>query len=166
MNDITILSLLLEGPKHGYRLKQDAAMIYGAQQLHNNTIYPLLKRYLEQGWIRQKKAPGERGQIRLLYELTAAGKKGLVEKLANFSESDAASEEAFRIRTGLFGFLNPADRKRILELRQNYLAPRLERVRQIARIPHMDRWASTTVRFLEKQLVLEGKWISEMMKQV
>jgi DNA-binding PadR family transcriptional regulator len=161
-----VLSLLLGGAKHGYRLKQDAAMIYGAQQLHNNTIYPLLKRYLEQGWIRQKKAPGERGQIRLLYELTATGKKGLLEKLADFTESDAASEQAFRLRTGLFAHLDAADRKRILQLRQNYLAPRLERVQQIARIPEMDSWASGTVRLVAKQLALECKWISEMMTRV
>ncbi len=37
------LGKLIEGPKHGYRLKQDAAMFAGTQQLHNNTVYPLLK---------------------------------------------------------------------------------------------------------------------------
>src|SRR6201996_2717368 len=105
MNDIIILSLLLEGPKHGYRLKQEAAMFTSQQQLHNNTVYPLLNRFLENGWITQREAEGERGQTRLLYELTDAGRKALVEKLNEFSEADAANEHAFRLRVGLFGQL-------------------------------------------------------------
>ncbi len=88
MNDIIILGLLVESPKHGYRLKQDAAMFAGAQQLHNNTVYPLLKRFMKQGWITQKETEGDRGQTRLLYALTPAGRSALIEKLAEFPEAD------------------------------------------------------------------------------
>ena len=110
MNDIIILSLLLEEPKHGYRLKQEAALFSAQLPLHNNTVYPLLNRFLKAGWITQREGDGERGQTRLLYEITAAGRKALREKLNEFSETDAADGNAFRLRVGLFGEWASSDR--------------------------------------------------------
>src|SRR6266567_7787103 len=112
MNDIIILSLLLGVPKHGYRLKQEAAMFAEEQHLHNNTIYPLLKRFLKSGWITQQQADGERGQTRLLYALTPAGRQALVDKLSAFSQVDAINPHAFRLRVGLFGELDTPTRER------------------------------------------------------
>jgi len=166
MNDIIILSLLLEGPKHGYRLKQDAAMFSSEQQLHNNTIYPLLKRFLKSGWITQRQADGDRGQTRLLYALTPSGKQALTDKLSDFSESDIPNPHAFRLRVGLFGQLNKPTRQRILELRDDYLAARLVRLRQIAKAHVIDGWPASTMAHITKELQLERKWIARLMTQI
>jgi DNA-binding PadR family transcriptional regulator len=166
MNDLIILSLLLEGPKHGYRLKQDAAMFASQQQLHNNTVYPLLGRFLKNGWITQREADGERGQTRLLYELTDAGRVALVEKLNDFSESDAANEHAFRLRVGLFGELKPADRERILHLRDKFLAVRAERMSKIAGAHVLQGWPALTFEFVASELTLERKWIAELLTRI
>ena len=162
MNDIIILSLLLEGPKHGYRLKQEAAMFASQQQLHNNTVYPLLNRFLENGWITQREAEGERGQTRLLYQLTDAGRKALVEKLNEFSEADAANAQAFRLRVGLFGLLAPEDRRRILELRDQHLQSRLQRMEQIAAGRQLQGWPAKTFNYVSGELAMERKWIAQM----
>jgi DNA-binding PadR family transcriptional regulator len=166
MNDLIILGLLVEGPKHGYRLKQDAAMLAGVQRLHNNTVYPLLKRFQKNGWITKNQAEGERGQTRLMYALTPAGRKELVEKLADFPESEVASAPAFRLRVGLFDELERADRERILRLRDEYLAARLERVRLIGKSREIGFWGSNTVAFVVKELQLERKWIQHLMEQI
>jgi DNA-binding PadR family transcriptional regulator len=166
MNDIIILSLLLEGPRHGYRLKQDAAMFSSEQQLHNNTIYPLLKRFLKNGWISQKQADGDRGQTRLLYALTPSGRQVLIDKLSDFSESDSANPHAFRLRVGLFDLLDTPTRQRILELRDGHLAGRLDRVRQIAKAHTIDGWPATTMQQVTKELQLERKWIAQLMIQI
>ena len=166
MNDIIILSLLLEGPKHGYRLKQDAAMFAEQQQLHNNTIYPLLKRFLKSGWITQQEADGERGQTRLLYALTSTGKKILVDKVADFSDADVINPQAFRLRVGLFGLLDTPTRERILRLRDVYLAARLDRIRQIAKAHIVEGWAASTMNHVTKELQLERKWIAQLMIQI
>lgn len=166
MNDIIVLSLLLEGPKHGYRLKQDAAMFAEQQQLHNNTIYPLLKRFLKSGWITQQEADGERGQTRLLYALTSTGKKILVDKVADFSDADVINPQAFRLRVGLFGLLDTPTRERILRLRDVHLAARLDRIHQIAKAHIIVDWSATTVDHVLKEIQLERKWISQLMTQI
>jgi DNA-binding PadR family transcriptional regulator len=166
MNDIIILSLLLEGPKHGYRLKQDAAMFAEQQQLHNNTIYPLLKRFLKSGWITQQQTGGQRGQTRLLYALTPAGKKALVDKLTDFSDADVTNPHAFRLRVGLFGLLDTPARERILRLRDDHLAARLDRVRQIAKAHIIGGWPATTMNHVLKELQLERKWIAQLVTQI
>ncbi len=166
MNDIIILSLLLEGPKHGYRLKQDAAMFSSEQQLHNNTIYPLLKRFLKSRWITQQQADGERGQTRLLYALTKAGRQVLVDKLTDFSESDAIHPHAFQLRVGLFGLLDTPTRRRILELRDSHLSARLDRVRQIAKAHIIEGWPASSMQHVMKQIQLERRWIAQLVTHI
>jgi DNA-binding PadR family transcriptional regulator len=166
MNDIIILSLLTEGPKHGYRLKQDAAMFSGEQQLHNNTIYPLLKRFLKSGWITQKQADGERGQTRLLYALTASGKEALVQKLSDFTEADAIKPHAFLLRVGLFDLLDTPTRRRILELRDAHLIARLDRLKQIAKAHTIEGWPASSMQHITKEVQLERKWIAQLMTQI
>jgi DNA-binding PadR family transcriptional regulator len=166
MNDIIILSLLLEGPKHGYRLKQDAAMFSSEQQLHNNTIYPLLKRFLKNGWITQKEADGDRGQTRLLYALTPSGKQTLTDKLSDFSDSDIPDPHAFRLRVGLFDQLDTATRRRILQLRDSYLVARLARLRQIAKAHTIEGWPASSMQHVTKEVQLERKWIAQLMTQI
>lgn len=166
MNDIIVLSLLLEGPKHGYRLKQDAAMIASQQALHNNTVYPLLNRFLKNGWIVQREAEGQRGQTRLLYELTEAGREALKHKLNSFSESDAASEQGFRLHVGLFSQLKPADRERILRLRDAHLAATLQRMEQIAAAHVMEAWSARTFEHVLHEVKQERRWIEELMTKI
>ena len=166
MNDIIILSLLLEGPKHGYLLKQEAAMFSSEQQLHNNTIYPLLKRFLKSGWITQKQADGDRGQTRLLYAITSSGKQVLTDKLSDFSDSDIANPHAFLLRVGLFDQLDTTTRQRILELRDAHLTARLGRIRQIAKAHTIEGWSASTMQHVTKELQLERKWIAQLMTQI
>ena len=105
MTDLIILSMLLPGPKHGYQLKHEAGMVFGQEALHNNLIYPLLRRFLKDGWVSKKEVPGERGQTRQQYSLTAHGRRVLLERLSQFNEADAASDKEFRSRVGLFELL-------------------------------------------------------------
>jgi DNA-binding PadR family transcriptional regulator len=166
MNDIIILSLLLEGPKHGYRLKQEAALFTSEQQLHNNTVYPLLNQFLKRGWITRWEVEGERGQTRLLYELTGAGRGALTEKLNEFSEAEAANENAFRLRVGLFGLLDSASRRRILELRDAHLQARQARMDRIGGMRPLEGWPAKTFNYVTNELELERRWIAELAKGV
>ena len=166
MNDIIILAMLLEGPKHGYRLKQEAAMFASSHQLHNNTVYPLLSRFLKSGWITKRKAEGERGQTRLLYQLTPAGKKTLAEKLDNFSEADATSEQAFHLRVGLFNLLGPASRERILHLRDQHLATRQQRMERISGPRVLEGWSAVTFEHVASEIANERKWIARLMTNI
>ena len=141
-------------------------MFAAEQQLHNNTVYPLLNRFLKSGWITQREAGGERGQTRLLYEITDAGRKALVEKLNEFSEADASNENAFRLRVGLFGELAPADRERILRLRDTYLAARLERMDRIASAHVLEGWPARTFDYVANEKRQERAWIAGLITKI
>src|SRR6202008_3429412 len=121
MTDLIVLSTLLPGPKHGYQLKHEAGIILGQGVLHNNLVYPLLRRFMNDKWVSRRTVPGKRGQTRHLYAMTALGRKGLLAKIGAFSEPAARSSDQFRFRVEMFQLLDPESRLRILETREKFL---------------------------------------------
>ena len=88
MNDLLILALMLAGPKYGYQLKREAGWMIGQDALHNNLVYPMLRRFLDEGWVSKKAVPGERGQTRQQYALTAEGRRILIDRKEIEMEQD------------------------------------------------------------------------------
>ena len=164
MNDLLLLATLLEGPKHGYALKKQAAFFSSGTEMHNNLVYPLLRRFVGMGWVSQKKAPGERGQTRVMYALTAAGRAELIRRLQDFGEAEARSAEAFHLRVGLFGVLGKTAREEILEGRENYLAARDQRLAAIEKNTELERYGEEVVRFMRREIQSEGRRIEQLRK--
>jgi DNA-binding PadR family transcriptional regulator len=165
MNDLLLLSTLLAGPAHGYALKKRVGQITGQSDMPNNLVYPLLKRFVDAGWVSKKSVPGERGQTRERYALTAKGKEELVRRLEQFSEKDASSAEAFQLRVGLFVVLRPEARARILQMREAWLAARIERLTLLAAKMELGDWGGEVVAFLRKHLAAEHQWIKDLRKK-
>src|SRR5579872_2140676 len=161
MIDLIILANLLDGPKHGYALKKQAGMVFAHSELHNNLVYPLLRRFTSEGWVARKSAPGERGQTRQQYALTAAGRRALLERLNTFGEKEAESTEEFLLRVGLFELLEPIARERILDVRRRVLARRqqhFERLRQM----EMGAYGNEVVNFLQQRVKNEMEWLQRI----
>ena len=57
MNDLILMAALLEGPKHGWALKKLAGFLGGQNAMHNNLVYPLLKKFVAAGWVRRHSGP-------------------------------------------------------------------------------------------------------------
>src|ERR1700756_4668602 len=106
MNDLLLLSMMLGGPKYGYQLKREAGWVMG-QAMHNNLVYPSLRRFLEEGWVSKKAVPGEGATARQHYALSRGGRRHLFESLSQFGDAESASENAFHLRVGLFAMLKP-----------------------------------------------------------
>jgi DNA-binding PadR family transcriptional regulator len=115
-DDLVLLAALLGGPAYGYALKRTAGLIFGGA-MHNNVIYPSLKKFMRNGWVEQSSVPGDRGQQRKQYRITAVGKKYLLEQLATFGEREAADDAAFLFRVALFDALPKAKRGAIIAAR-------------------------------------------------
>ncbi len=49
-----VLGLLFDGPKHGYQLKREAGFVLGRGDMHNNLVYPLLRRFTTEGWVTKR----------------------------------------------------------------------------------------------------------------
>lgn len=162
MNDLLILALLLDGPKHGYALKKQAGFMFAGAEMHNNLVYPLLRRFVRQGWVSRRRAAGARGQTRLVYSITRAGRSALEQRLIDFTETDARSPQAFRIRVGLFEILSCAVRTEILDRRKKFLESRVERLRLLR--SHMDAgpYGGEVVRFLQLETEAELAWIERL----
>jgi DNA-binding PadR family transcriptional regulator len=126
MTDLVLLTALLGGPAYGYALKRTAGLIFGRGTLHNNIVYPLLKKFVESGWVEQSTVPGDRGQQRKQYRITEMGRKYLLEQIAEFGEREASNDGAFLFRVAMFDFLPEEKRKEILTVRKAHLAVRLK----------------------------------------
>jgi DNA-binding PadR family transcriptional regulator len=162
MNDLLILALLLEGPQHGYALKKRAGLIYGQEELHSNIVYPLLRKFVDAGWVTKREASGERGQTRTVYSLTAAGRRTIEERVKDFSEEEARSAGNFRLRVGLFSILDAASRERILDARKAYLVEQARRFEGIAQRIEFEVYSGEVVRWIREEIERELEWIGRL----
>ena len=159
MNDLLILAMLLPGPKYGYQLKREVGWMMGQRELHNNIVYPLLRRFLEEGWVSKKSVPGERGQTRQQYALTAEGRRTYFERINQFSEDDASSEQAFFLRVGIFEALPSESREAILCAREAFLQRRDQQLETLQENMELGKFGGEIVRHMRKQIAAEQEWI-------
>jgi DNA-binding PadR family transcriptional regulator len=124
MNELVLLAALLRSPAYGYALKETAGLIFGSRAMHPNVVYPLLKKFMQNGWVEQSSTPGDRGQTRKQYRITAPGKKYLLEQLSTFGEQDAADDGAFLFRVAFFDAFPKEKRRAILASRTLFLTSR------------------------------------------
>jgi len=162
MTDLMILAMLLPGPKHGYQLKREAGIILGHDVLHNNLVYPLLRRFMNNKWVSCKTVAGQRGQTRNQYSLTALGRKELLARLSSFSEQDARSTDAFRLRVGMFWLLSPEVRGRIMEAREKVLRARTDAIKNIQSSFSLDRYAGEVTNRVRAEAESELDWIAHL----
>jgi DNA-binding PadR family transcriptional regulator len=166
MNDLLLLATLLGGPQHGYALKKNVGLITGQREMHNNLVYPLLRRFGQNGWISKRTAAGQRGQTREVYALTSKGKRELLRRLAQFTSKDAASENAFRLRVGLFHVLDAGGQKRIVAERDLWLAAREQHLARLAAAMNLGVWGAEVVRFFREETRRERLWIAGLRRKI
>ena len=167
MNDLILMAALLEGPKHGWALKKLAGFLGGQNAMHNNLVYPLLKRFVAAGWVRRREESGERGQRRGVYCLTLPGNRELMRRLREFGAKEASSPIEFRMRVGLFGILDPDSRKHILDERARWLSEREDHfsfIQQGLKKTDSSKWGNEVVGFLLREVRAERKWIAALRK--
>jgi DNA-binding PadR family transcriptional regulator len=160
MNDLILLALLADAPQHGYALKKRAGIALGQPNMHNNLVYPLLRRFVSQKWVTQRKTSGQRGQTRQVYSLTPLGRAALVDRVRQFDH--ASSAEAFRLRVGLFQLLDLAAREQILAAREKYLQAREQRLALLQTGMDLGRYGSEVTKFMRQQIRAELAWIARV----
>jgi DNA-binding PadR family transcriptional regulator len=165
MNDLIILAALLPGPTHGYALKKQVGLITGQRAMHNNLVYPLLRRFVENAWVSKRQSAGQRGQTREVYALTAKGHRELLRRLREYPDSEVANDNAFRLRVGMFALLDAETRRRILASRDAFLALRQQRLVQISALTEADSWGREVVRFFGDQARAERTWIASLARK-
>ena len=162
MNDLVLLSALLQGPAYGYSLKKTAGLIFGSKTMHSNVVYPLLKQFVRNGWVEQTSVPGERGQTRKQYRITAAGRRHLLERVAAFTEEDAANDGAFLFRVALFDALPKDRRQAIIEARRSFLSSRAIQLLKLREAAEPRSFGTVALERLRSVLAGELQWIRQL----
>lgn len=162
MNDLLLMAMMLDEPKYGYQLKREAGWMVGQDPLHNNIVYPMLRRFLQEGWVSKKAVPGKRGQTRQQYALTAQGRRVLFQRMNSFTENDASSAEAFYLRVGMFVALDAESRESILAKREDYLQRRDQKLENLQAQMELGKFGGEIVRYLRKQIEMECEWIRHL----
>lgn len=165
MTDLVILTALLEAPAYGYALKRTAGLIFGSGVLHNNVVYPLLKKFVASGWVEQSTVPGDRGQQRKQYRITPAGRKYLLEQIAIFGEREAANDGAFLFRVALFDLLTEEKRKEILAARRAFLMTHVEDLAELAKTRRAKSFSAMVLERHQAGVNDELEWVARLEKQ-
>ena len=162
MNDLVLLAGLLHGPAYGYALKKTAGLIFGAGALHNNIVYPSLRKFMQNGWVQVSSVPGERGQQRKQYRITAAGRKYLMEQLKAFGEREAADDGAFLFRVAFFGALPKTKCLQILAARKASLSARAARLAELRDSTKPESYGATVLDRLLAQAASDLEWVGDL----
>jgi DNA-binding PadR family transcriptional regulator len=162
MTDLVLLTALLGGPAYGYALKKTAGLIFGSGVLHNNLVYPLLKKFVERGWVEQSTVPGDRGQQRKQYRITAAGRKHLLEQIAIFGEREAAESGAFLFRVAMFDLLPQEKQRGILATRKAFLMTRVNELSELEETGHARSFGAVVLERYQALVKDELEWIAKL----
>jgi PadR family transcriptional regulator len=85
--ELAILSVLQDGPLHGYEMAQRIErQTQGSLRFTLASLYPLLYRMEKRGWVRGAWETSSSGRRRRCYRLTPAGRKELAPIRAEWSE--------------------------------------------------------------------------------
>ena len=130
--------------------------------MHSNVVYPLLKKFMQNGWVGQSSAPGDRGQTRKQYRITANGKKYLLEHIAAFGEEDAADEGAFLFRVAFFDVLPNQKRQAIIAARKWFLTSRAGQLSELRKATQPKTFGALTLERVRSVVADELRWIRRL----
>lgn len=83
--ELCVLAALRSGEAYGYQIVQTLAEI-DCLATTESTIYPILARLAEEGFVKVRSAPSPSGPPRRYYQLTSLGRARLREMLEYWSE--------------------------------------------------------------------------------
>ena len=166
--EFALLSLLSQGPLHGYELRKRMTAIYGPfRALSFSVLYPQLRRMMDADLIEQSFADsgGLSRRSRIVYELTKKGRNKISELMQSASP-DSFEDEGFEIRFAFFGPTPRNNRVRILEGRHRRLVEKAEIVRKdLAKIPegidtYLVEWRRHSLESAEREIA----WLEKMIQ--
>ena len=161
--EILILRRLRGGPAHGYELRKRVEETTGFV-LHNNSLYPALRRFEEAGAVTKAAEPQEGRPPRLVYTLTDVGRDLLHDLLAELPAEQAGQPEEFLARLGQFTLLNPAERAGVLSSRARAVQGQLahyEVMHKLA-VDHDEPWGARATAELIRRHQQELTWLAEL----
>jgi DNA-binding PadR family transcriptional regulator len=164
--ELAVLGLLHEGSRHGYELRKDLAYGLGRPRaVSYGSLYPTLRCLLERGLTRLEPPPAQGGRARVVYALTASGRRHFQ---AQICQPAAVEDDEFEVHFAFFARAEAGARVRILEARRVRLLQQREQLSGAAHPATADRYrrelhrrglesVEQELRWVNRQLELEGR---------
>jgi DNA-binding PadR family transcriptional regulator len=169
MADMVVLSLIAEGPQHGYAVGAELArrQVEDWASVSRAQIYYSLEKLAKIGHIRATRdAKAATGPERAVYAITAAGTRALRAALADTGWATQRPPPPFLTWVLLAWYGDPADRARVIAERVRFLDTHIVRERDtIAAIARDDPQASTAILVVElllAQFEVERAWLDRL----
>lgn len=162
--DIIILRHLLKRPAHGYDLRKRVSVTTG-YTLHNNALYPALKRFEEAGAVTRAAEAQEGRPPRNVYTITDTGREMLHDMLTDLPDEQAGDETEVLSRIGQFDLITPEERRRVLAKRDAAVVAQIERVRGLRDQAVELRWGTMIANELIRRFEAERVWLAELMAE-
>jgi DNA-binding PadR family transcriptional regulator len=161
--EILILRRLRSGPAHGYELRKRVEQTTGVV-LHNNSLYPALRRFEEASAVTKTAEPQDGRPARLVYALTEVGQELLHDMLAELPADQAGDDTEFIARLGQFSLINPAERASVLASRAQAVALQLAHYRAMRDLAEAsgERWGVLATAELIRRHEQELAWLAEL----
>lgn len=154
--ETALLGLLIEGPKHAYQLEQDieARGMREWTEIGFSSIYYLLNKAAEQGWVDARQAPSAQGPPRKVYTLTDQGRGALREAVARRLSAPEPYSGEFDLALAFLPILAAAEVDRALASNLQQLEADLTRVaarRTPGLPPHVDALFSHSLNAMQAE---------------
>jgi len=161
--EILILRRLRGGPAHGYELRKRVEETTGFV-LHNNSLYPALRRFEEAGAVTKTAEPQAGRPPRLVYTLTDVGRELLHDMLADLPPEQAGDETEFLARLGQFSEINSAERASVLAARTRAVRDQLAHYQAMHTLSagYGHPWGALVTAELIRRHEQELAWLAEL----
>jgi DNA-binding PadR family transcriptional regulator len=161
--EILILRRLWGRPAHGYELRKRVEETTGFV-LHNNSLYPALRRFEEAGAVTKTAEPQAGRPPRLVYTLTDVGRELLHDMLADLPPEQAGDETEFLARLGQFSEINSAERASVLAARTRAVRDQLAHYQAMHTLSasHSHPWGALVTAELIRRHEQELAWLAEL----
>lgn len=178
MYELFVLGELMTGEKHGYMLQDVLKNAVGmGRRISSGTLYPLLSRMMENGWINLREEEETKGgRMKKIYEITSSGVERFQCLMAEPPDSvmDSDIQSTFRFKMVYFQYVGKEVRLACLNQYLHILEQNLYHVSQfesrlIALKPEPEKQRVQLLRVFDHRKRLgevEIQWVKEEIKRV
>ncbi|GLY65513.1 PadR family transcriptional regulator [Amycolatopsis taiwanensis] len=155
--EILLLAKLARGPLHGYELRKEVEASTG-HTLSNNSLYPTLRRFVDAGAVLRSPEEQAGKPPRHVYTITDVGREFLHDMLADLPEELALNDSEFLGRLANFGWLQPGERLRVLDVRESALTRERDRLATHA-VVQAEPWSRLVLDAVCQRMDAELGWL-------
>ncbi len=167
VNETVVLTLLLQEPKHGYRLLEEADLLIGPDETFDTKrLYTTLRRLEEKGAVLAATEPSPRrgAPQRKVYSITPAGFDLLRELIAD--PGNALDRRRFFVSLSLWILIPGAARRLLLAKRGEWLDAERRHMEAVAALPHHTAWSQAVYSFQLRQVEEERQWLEDLAREM